>query len=104
MRLAVCSALFRENADSIVTGWWTIHNELAHTQQSDAGYPAWWLKSADVGYTNPIPGETADADAQEPGSVATNGASLIEQLHAAREKVKELERKVAELERAKAVE
>ena len=95
-----CSALFRENADSIVAGWWTLHNALAHTQQSDAGYPAWWLKSSDVGYTTPIPGETA----QEPGPVATNDASLIEQLHAAREKVKELERKVAELERAKAVE
>ncbi len=99
-----CSALFRENADSIVAGWWQLHNELAHTQQSDAGYPAWGLKNPDVGYTKPIPGETADTGAQEPGSVATNDASLIEQLHAAREKVKELERKVAELERAKAVE
>ena len=103
----MCSALFRENADSIVAGWWQLHNELAHTQQSDAGYPAWWLKSADVGYTKPIPGETADtgaSDSQELGLVATNDASLIEQLHAAREKVKELERKVANLERARAVE
>ena len=102
----MCSALFRENADSIVAGWWQLHNELAHTQQSDAGYPAWWLKSPDVGYTRPIPGETADtgAQVQEPRPVATNDASLTEQLHAAREKVKELERKVAHLERARAVE
>ena len=96
------------NLAGIVAGWWQLHNELAHTQQSDSGYPAWWLKSPDVKYTVPIPGAMAAGGAHAAGAGvtagATAGANLIEQLHAARERVEQLERKVAELERAQSVE
>ena len=91
-------ALFRHNADSIVASWWQLHNQLALTQQTDAGYPAWWLKSPDVKYTLGVVAAVESAAANNEEAAPHD---LMTQLHAAQEQVRRLEHQVAQLRRAR---
>ena len=52
--MALVGAQFRANADAIVSRWWVLHDTLIQTANADRGYPAWWLRSHDVGYTKPL--------------------------------------------------
>jgi hypothetical protein len=98
MSMDVISAKFRANADSIVSVWWNLHDELIQTQNHDGGYPAWFLKSPEVKYTD-FPGHIIDAA----GDVSSDGSHECAQpaeMHALKLKVAELEQKVRQLQDA----
>lgn len=52
--MASVGAVFRAHADVIVSKWWALHDKLIQTANADRGYPAWWLRSEDVGYAKPL--------------------------------------------------
>jgi hypothetical protein len=91
-------ALFRQNADSIVSSWWDLHNELMATQNQDSGYPAWWLKSPDVRYTRPLEGSTAGQSTGAESATAADSCVHPEVVDELRAKVAELERKLRDLQ------
>ena len=53
--MSAISASFRGHADAIVAAWWRLFEELMLRHgdgRGPSGYPAWWLRSDDVGYTS----------------------------------------------------
>ena len=53
--ISAISALFRANADAIVSRWWNLHDEIVQEHgdgRNPKGYPGWWLRS--VGFSNPV--------------------------------------------------
>ena len=53
--MSAISASFRGHADAIVAAWWRLFEELMLRHgdgRGPSGYPAWWFRSDDVGYTS----------------------------------------------------
>ena len=68
---------YRDHADAIVASWWNLHTQLVQTHGDGRpkGYPAWWLRSKDVGYTT---GLRNSSGASGGGADADDGTGLPE--------------------------
>jgi dipeptidase len=56
--IAEVAAQFNQNAVDMVAAWWSLADQLVVTVGCDSGhdgYPAWWLRAPDVGYTDGPP-------------------------------------------------
>jgi hypothetical protein len=70
MTAAVAAERYNDNAVAMIRRWWGVADQLVLENGADkghGGYPAWWLSSADVGYTRgpppapPVPRAAASA-------------------------------------------